>query len=271
MQTDRCNIVGQQHVTLLGSPCCVRLHGTPTMLALVAYSLKPVKLLRPRETDVTSHNIVSPAMLGVVGTCCVVHANERNNCQHCWRLSKVTMHSGIVIVKKDCNAHAQTFSREQHCCGSMQKDASLLYDGRYGQNTKTKLPTQKQNTKAKHTTQKQNPQHKNKSHNTKTKPTTPKQISATQKQNPQHKNKTHNTKTKPTAQKQISQHKNIPQHQNKSRQHRNKITTQKQNLQHKRNLSRQKQISQHKNKSRQHKKQNSQHKTHSTKTMNEFA
>ena len=22
---------------------------------------------------------------GVVGTCCVVHANERNNCQHCWR------------------------------------------------------------------------------------------------------------------------------------------------------------------------------------------
>ena len=72
------------------------------------------RYLRPMETDATSHNIVGPnnvgsclhllrgackrtqqlptllgpTMLGVlvlVGTCCVVHANERNNCQHCWR------------------------------------------------------------------------------------------------------------------------------------------------------------------------------------------
>ena len=28
------NIVGQQHATLLGPTCCVRLHGTTTMLAL---------------------------------------------------------------------------------------------------------------------------------------------------------------------------------------------------------------------------------------------
>ena len=41
------NIVGQQHPTLLGPTCCVRLHGTTTMLALVAYSLKSVKLLGP--------------------------------------------------------------------------------------------------------------------------------------------------------------------------------------------------------------------------------
>ena len=41
------NIVGQQHATLLGQTCYVRLHGTITMLALVAYSLKPVKLLGP--------------------------------------------------------------------------------------------------------------------------------------------------------------------------------------------------------------------------------
>ena len=41
------NIVGQQHTTLLGPTCCVRLHGTTTMLALVAYSLKPVKRLGP--------------------------------------------------------------------------------------------------------------------------------------------------------------------------------------------------------------------------------
>ena len=37
----------QTDATLLGPTCCVRLHGTPTMLALVAYSLKPVKLLGP--------------------------------------------------------------------------------------------------------------------------------------------------------------------------------------------------------------------------------
>ena len=41
------NIVDQQHATLLGPTCCVRLHGTTTMLALVAYSLEPVKLLGP--------------------------------------------------------------------------------------------------------------------------------------------------------------------------------------------------------------------------------
>ena len=44
------NIVGQQHSTLLGPTCCVRLRGTTTMLhllALVAYSSKPVKPLGP--------------------------------------------------------------------------------------------------------------------------------------------------------------------------------------------------------------------------------
>ena len=67
------------------------------------------------QTDATSHNIFTPTMLGVVGTCCVVHANERNNCQPCWRFSKEAMHSGTVILKNDCNAHAQTFSRGRHC------------------------------------------------------------------------------------------------------------------------------------------------------------
>ena len=37
----------QTDATLLGPTCCVRLHGTTTMLALVGYSLKPVKLLGP--------------------------------------------------------------------------------------------------------------------------------------------------------------------------------------------------------------------------------
>ena len=39
------NIVGQEHATLLGPTCCVRLHRTTTMLALVAYCLKPVNFL----------------------------------------------------------------------------------------------------------------------------------------------------------------------------------------------------------------------------------
>ena len=52
------------------------------------------------QTDATSHNIFTPTMLGVVGTCCVVHANERNNCQPCWRFSIEAMHSGTVILKK---------------------------------------------------------------------------------------------------------------------------------------------------------------------------
>ena len=34
-------------------------------------------LYRPVQTDATSHNIVSPTMLEVVGTCCVAYANER--------------------------------------------------------------------------------------------------------------------------------------------------------------------------------------------------
>ena len=41
------NIVGKQNAALLGPTCCVRLPGTTTMLALVAYSLKPVKRLGP--------------------------------------------------------------------------------------------------------------------------------------------------------------------------------------------------------------------------------
>ena len=44
------NFVGQQHATLLGTTCCISLHRTTTMwamLAPVAYSLKTIKLLGP--------------------------------------------------------------------------------------------------------------------------------------------------------------------------------------------------------------------------------
>ena len=52
----------------------------------------------PPSTDAPSHNIVSTTMLGVVGICRVVHVNERNNCQQCWRSSKEVMHSGTIIL-----------------------------------------------------------------------------------------------------------------------------------------------------------------------------
>ena len=48
---------------------------------------------RAIQTAATGHNNVSPTVLGV-GTCCLVHANERNNC---WRSSKEAIHSSTVI------------------------------------------------------------------------------------------------------------------------------------------------------------------------------
>ena len=50
------------------------------------------------QTDAASHNIVSLTMLGAVGTGCVVHASERNNCHHYWPSSKDAMHSGTVTL-----------------------------------------------------------------------------------------------------------------------------------------------------------------------------
>ena len=48
----------QTDATLFCQTCCVRLHGATAVLVLVAYSLKPVKLLGPT----TRNNAV---------TCCV--------------------------------------------------------------------------------------------------------------------------------------------------------------------------------------------------------
>ena len=78
MQTDAAsyNIVGSNNVA-----CC-----WPTMLRPFAWGLK--RDLRPVLANATSHNIVGP---NNVGSCwhllalAVVHTNERNNCQHCWR------------------------------------------------------------------------------------------------------------------------------------------------------------------------------------------
>ena len=56
------NIVGPNNVVT----CCVRLHGTTTMLALVAYSLKPVKLLGPCKR--TQQVLTTPSNVGSVCT-----------------------------------------------------------------------------------------------------------------------------------------------------------------------------------------------------------
>ena len=50
--------------------------------------------------------LLSPTMLGVVGICSVVHANEHNTCQRCWR--KV-----VILALK---AHANGRNKSQHCC-----------------------------------------------------------------------------------------------------------------------------------------------------------
>ena len=80
------------------------------------------------QTDATSHNIVSPTMLGVVGICCVVHANERNSYQHCWRSSKEAMHSGTVILTMrvhrrfhEANIVVIPCKCSQHCCATLRR------------------------------------------------------------------------------------------------------------------------------------------------------
>ena len=80
------------------------------------------------QTDATCHNIVIPTMLGVIGTCCVVHANERNNCQHCWRSSKEAMHSGTVILAlcvcrrfHEANNVVVPCKRAQHCYATLRR------------------------------------------------------------------------------------------------------------------------------------------------------
>ena len=74
-------------------------------------NLLGLKRSKPIQTDATSHNIVSPTMLGVVDTCCMVHANRCNNCQHCWWSSKEVMYSGTVILNKIAMHMCRVFTR----------------------------------------------------------------------------------------------------------------------------------------------------------------
>ena len=71
------------------------------------------------QTDATSHNIAGPNnvgscwhLLALVGTCCVVHANKRNNCQ-CWQLvvilALITALS-VTIFSSICYRPSHVFS-----------------------------------------------------------------------------------------------------------------------------------------------------------------
>ena len=56
MQTDATFLAMQQHATLMGPTCCVRLHGTTTMLALVGtccVQFVTGQTFRPMQTDAT--------------------------------------------------------------------------------------------------------------------------------------------------------------------------------------------------------------------------
>ena len=61
----------QTDATLLGPTCCVRLHGTTTILALVAFCLKPVKHLGPYKRTQhcwsTTRNDVMTCCVGLHG------------------------------------------------------------------------------------------------------------------------------------------------------------------------------------------------------------
>ena len=78
---NRPSIVCQQYATLLDPTCCVRLHGTTTMFALVVSSLRPVKLLGPCKW--TQH-------------CC---PKTPNNTQQCWDFSCcVRLHGPLFLL-----------------------------------------------------------------------------------------------------------------------------------------------------------------------------
>ena len=95
-----------------------------------------LRLVASMQTGATCHNIVSPTMLEVVGTCCVVRANERNNCQRCWRSSKETIYSGTVILAMrvrrrfyEANVVVAPCKRAQHCCATLRRSQNNRYVG----------------------------------------------------------------------------------------------------------------------------------------------
>ena len=71
-----------------------------------------------RTQQVTT--LLGPTMLGVVGSYCVVHdANERNNCQHCWRkavvlalITALSVPSFSYICLRNTRPRGKSFPRE---------------------------------------------------------------------------------------------------------------------------------------------------------------
>ena len=92
----------------LGPKCCVRLHGTTTVLALVAYSLKPVKLWRNKSQHF--HCSKRSATILVAPVCM-----EWMEPQKCWPRENVwarVLHSFLRITILECIA---SLDNRQQC------------------------------------------------------------------------------------------------------------------------------------------------------------
>ena len=77
---------------------------------------------KPMKTDATSHNVVSPTVLGVLGTCwhvlrgaCKRSQNNRN------------VRSRYAKSLTGFKLYATSANKCQHCCGSMQTDNNNNY------------------------------------------------------------------------------------------------------------------------------------------------
>ena len=90
------------------------------------------------QTDATSHNIARPNnvgscwhLLALVGTCCVVHANKRNNCQ-CWQLvvilALITALS-VPVFSSICYRPSHFFSSNNSLCLTRPRGKSFLREG----------------------------------------------------------------------------------------------------------------------------------------------
>ena len=110
------NIVGPNNVVT----CCACLHGTTTMLAFVAYSLKPVKLLGPCER--TQH----------------CWPTTPNNVGSCWHLlrpfawasrGKNRAFNHLLLISDDFKYRYLRFTNHRsHSLTSVKRKAILLFD-----------------------------------------------------------------------------------------------------------------------------------------------
>ena len=109
---NRRDIVGQQHATLFGPTCCVRLHGTTTMLALIVcvffFKKKITRRVRRRFHEV---NIVVAPCKRAQHCCATLRRSQNNrNVGTCYAKS-------LTVFK----LYATSANKCQHCCGPCKR------------------------------------------------------------------------------------------------------------------------------------------------------